>query len=190
MVPPLLSGSSMTAGQGGGQMRKTAWISVSIFTLLALARLGAAAEATCDEISVASAKAAIDADCPCAGLPDGDGGTVPWKNHGQYVRCVTKAKKTEARNANVGRQCLKGAVPCAANSTCGKSSAVACVTTSGTCLNDPSPGDAVAAGICDNDSVKGCDTDADCSVASCAVMSSDECTVAGGSAATGTCCSQ
>jgi hypothetical protein len=172
-------------------MKKTGWISAfSFFTLLAVAGVAAAAQPTCDETAVASAKAAIDLDCPCAGLPDGNGGTVPWKNHGQYVRCVTKARKTEALNAGVARQCLKGVVPCAANSTCGKSSAVACVTTSGTCLNDPTPGDTVAEGTCDNDPTKACDTDQDCSVASCAVMSPDECTLAVGSAAIGTCCSQ
>jgi hypothetical protein len=172
-------------------MKKTRWMSaLSFFALFAVARVAAAAQPSCDETAVTSVKAAIDADCPCAGLPDGNGGSVPWKNHGQYVRCVTKAKKTEALNAGVARQCLKGVVPCAANSTCGKSNAVACVTTSGTCLNDPTPGDGVAQGTCDNNSTTVCDTDADCSVASCSVMSPDECTLALGSAATGTCCSQ
>jgi hypothetical protein len=172
-------------------MKKTGWMNaLSFFGLLAMAGVASAAQPTCDEIAVASAKTAIDTDCPCAGLLDSTGVTVPWKNHGQYVRCVTKAKKTEARNAGVARQCLKGVVPCAANSTCGKSSAVACVTTSGTCLNDLNPGDTVAEGTCDSDSTKACDTDADCSVASCSVMSPDECELAVGSAATGTCCSQ
>jgi hypothetical protein len=162
-------------------MKKIGWMSaLSFFALLAMAEVGSAAP-TCDETAVASAKTAIDTDCPCAGLSDDNGGTVPWRNHGQYVRCVTKAKKTEALNAGVARQCLKGVVPCAANSTCGKSSDVACVTTSGACQID---------GTCDNDPTKACATEADCSVASCAVMSPDECALAGGSDATVTCCSR
>jgi hypothetical protein len=163
-------------------MKKTGWMSAfSFFALLGMAGVAAAAP-TCDEIAVGSAKTAIDTDCPCAG-PPGESGTVPWKNHGQYVRCVTKMKKTEALKANVARQCLKDVVPCAANSTCGKSSDdVACVTTtSGTCLN----------GTCENDTTTTCVGDSDCPVvATCAVMSPDECTSAGGSDATVTCCSQ
>jgi hypothetical protein len=164
-------------------MKKTGWMSAfSFFALLGMAGVAAAAP-TCDETAVASAKTAIDTDCPCAGLSDGNGGTVPWKNHGQYVRCVTKAKKTEALNAGVARQCLKDVVPCAANSTCGKSNDdVACATNSvGTCQGD---------GTCENDPGKICAADIDCSVSSCAVMSPDECTSAGGSDATVTCCSQ
>src|SRR5881397_1591399 len=96
----LTTGVASTAGLGGNRMKKTGRISaLSFFTLLALAGVAAAAQPSCDETAVASAKAAIDADCPCAGLPDGNSGNVSWKNHGQYVRCVTKAKKTEARNA-------------------------------------------------------------------------------------------
>jgi hypothetical protein len=163
-------------------MKKTGWMSaLSFFALLAMAGVASAAP-TCDEFAVARAKTAIDLDCPCAGLPNDIAGTVPWKNHGQYVRCVTKAKKTEAQNASVARQCLKDVVPCAANSTCGRSSDdVACVTTSGACQSD---------GTCDNDPTKTCATNTECSVASCAVMSPDECTSAGGSDATVTCCSQ
>jgi len=161
-------------------MKKTEWMSaLSFFALLAMAGVAAAAP-TCDETAVALAKTAIDADCPCAGQSGDNGGTVPWKNHGQYVRCVTKAKKAQA--LTVARQCLKDVVPCAANSTCGKSSDdVACVTTtSGTCQN----------GFCD-DATTTCGGDSDCPVvASCAAMSPDECTSAGGSDATVTCCSQ
>src|SRR5262245_21985473 len=35
----------------------------------------------------------VDATCPCAGVDDGNGGTIAWKNHGQYVRCVAHAVK-------------------------------------------------------------------------------------------------
>jgi len=163
----------------------------SIFAMIAAnARIASAAKKTCDATAVAAARAAVDAACPCAGKPDGAGGVVAWKNHGQYVKCVTKARTAAARQAQVRQQCLNSVVPCAAHSTCGKSDAVACINTTGTCLNDPVAGDTLAEGTCDNDTAKACDTDADCSQATCAVMSEEECTASGGSAADGTCCSQ
>src|SRR5437899_9504045 len=73
MVPPLLLAPSRRASlrlpvRGGDRMKKTGWIgALSFFTLLALAGVAAAAQPSCDETAVASAKAAIDADCPCAG---------------------------------------------------------------------------------------------------------------------------
>ena len=172
-------------------MKKLGFLyALSISVILAGTTCVASAKQTCDETAVASAKAAVDAACPCAGPSDGNGGTVAWKNHGQYVKCVSKARNAAARQAHVRQQCLNSVVPCAAHSTCGKSDAVACINTTGTCLNDPTPGDTVKEGTCDNDSSKPCDTDADCSLATCAVMSPEDCTVSGGSAALGTCCSQ
>ena len=171
-------------------------IGLYVFSMLALlvATTGIANakpnKKTCDGTAVASAMAAVDAACPCAGRSDGIGGTVPWKNHGQYVSCVAKARKTAAKGGGMHQQCLKSAVVCASHSTCGKSDAVACINTTGTCLNDPAPGDSTAAGTCDNDSTKACDTDADCSVAMCSVSSAEECALTGGTAASGTCCSQ
>ena len=69
----------------------------------------------------------VDATCPCAGLDDGTGGTIAWKNHGQYVRCVAHAVRDAARSLGVKRRCGRGLVPCAARSTCGKDGAVACI---------------------------------------------------------------
>jgi len=72
-------------------------------------------------------EAFVDMTCPCAGVDDGDGGTTAWKNHGQYVRCVSHAVRDAARSAGVKRRCAKSIVPCAANSSCGKRTSVACV---------------------------------------------------------------
>jgi hypothetical protein len=163
----------------------------SIFAAIATtSTIASAAPKTCDATAVAAARAAIDAACPCAGKADATGTVVPWKSHGQYVSCVARARNGAARQARLRMQCMKSVVPCAAHSTCGTSDAVACVNTTGACLNDPVPGDTVKEGSCDNDSSVACDTDADCSEATCAVMSPAECTASGGSAAVGTCCSE
>ena len=173
-------------------MRKSALLTAfSVVALLSTASIaGAAPKKTCDEAAVASAKAAIDETCPCAGPLDSSGGTVPWKNHGQYMKCIAKARKAEARAAHMKLNCLNSVIPCAAGSTCGKSDAVACINTTGACVGDPDSGDGTAEGACENDPTKLCNTDADCSVATCSVMSPEDCTASGGSAATGTCCSQ
>ena len=69
----------------------------------------------------------VDTACPCAGKDDGAGGTITWKNHGQYVRCVAHAVRDAARSLGVKRRCGRGLVPCAARSSCGKDGAVACI---------------------------------------------------------------
>lgn len=174
-------------------MRDTRWIcglAAAGFLALAGTALAKKPPAVCDATGVASAKAEVDGTCPCTGKSDGLGGAVPWKNHGQYVSCVAKASKAAAANAGVAKRCLKDVVPCAANSTCGKSDDVACITTSGVCLNDPIPGDLTKEGTCDNDIAVACDTDADCSQPICSVMDPADCIAAGGSAAAGTCCTQ
>lgn len=134
--------------------------------------------ASCEEASSAIL-AFVDATCPCAGTDDGAGGTTAWKNHGQYVRCVTHAVRDAARAAGVKRRCAKGLVPCAARSSCGKKGAVACVVaTTGTCVN----------GVCSNDDDLVCAADADCATSSCRVTSADACTTSGGTASSGSCC--
>ena len=121
----------------------------------------------------------VDATCPCAGVADGNGGTVAWKNHGQYVRCVTHAVREAARTAGVKRRCARGLVPCAARSSCGKNGAVACVVAAtGTCTN----------GACSNDAATPCTTDADCTTRTCSVTSADHCATSGGAASSGSCC--
>jgi hypothetical protein len=159
---------------------------LSVLAVLAWAATAAAKPSTCAATAVADAKVAVDQACPCTGKPDLQGVAVPWKNHGQYVSCITKATKAAAKSAGVARQCLKDVVPCAAHSTCGKSADadIACsVLTPGTCN--------IVAGTCENDASTFCTSDADCPVLqSCAVMSADECVVAQGSAATVSCCSE
>ena len=87
---------------------------------------GGSGSSSCDAASSAI-QAFVDTTCPCAGVDDGMGGTVAWKNHGQFVRCVSDAVRDAARAAGVKRRCAKSMVPCAANSSCGKNNAVACV---------------------------------------------------------------
>jgi hypothetical protein len=121
----------------------------------------------------------VDAKCPCAGVDDGNGGTVAWKNHGQYVRCVTHAVRDAARMAGVKRRCARGLVPCAARSSCGMNGAVACVVAAtGTCTS----------GACSNDATMVCTTDADCTTRTCSVTRADDCATSGGAASSGSCC--
>ena len=124
-------------------------------------------------------QAFVDTTCPCDGVDDGNGGTIAWKNHGQYVRCVAHAVRDAARAAGVKRRCGKGIVPCAARSTCGKKRGVTCVVpTTGTCVD----------GACSNDDALPCTTDADCTMQACAITSAERCAAAGGTAGTGSCC--
>jgi hypothetical protein len=87
---------------------------------------GGSGSASCDAASSAI-QAFVDTTCPCAGVDDGNGGTTAWKNHGQYVRCVSHAVRDAVRSAGVKRRCAKSIMPCAAGSSCGKKNAVACV---------------------------------------------------------------
>jgi hypothetical protein len=134
----------------------------------------------CDAAASSAIGAFVDSTCPCDGVDDGMGGTVAWRNHGQYVRCVTHAVKDAARAAGVKRRCARDLVPCAARSSCGKRNAVTCiVTTTGTCTN----------GTCDVPAGAPCATDADCAAETCGVTSAARCADAGGTAGTGSCCS-
>jgi hypothetical protein len=174
-------------------MQKRNWTAfLTLAALVGLVATASAAQPSCDANAKATAVSAIDAACPCGGITDPTSGAVtPWKNHGQYVKCVTKARKAQGKANGLKPQCLKEVLPCAANSTCGKVGAVACLVTTGTCVGDPNSGDLVAEGTCDNDATKPCDTDADCSQSSCQIADSDaDCTAIGGSSATGTCCVQ
>ncbi len=128
---------------------------------------------TCDPTAVAAAEAAITAACPCTGPAVG----TPWKNHGQYVRCLAHATRDEARSATLKRRCLHTVVSCGARSTCGKSETmVACRGSSvGTCTN----------GACSNDPTRSCTVDADCTEATCAITTAARCTDTPG---TGSCC--
>ena len=71
-----------------------------------------------DAAAIAAARAQIDDECDCAGVP----------NHGTFVRCAARIAKERAKADPplLPRQC-KGAVKrCAARSTCGKPGTVTC----------------------------------------------------------------
>lgn len=140
---------------------------------------GGGGGAECDAATVDAVRAAVDAECPCAGVDDGSGGVTPWKNHGKYVRCVAHAVRDEVRAAGIKRRCLRGAVPCAAQSACGKRGAVPCVT--------PVPATCVG-GTCSNDPARLCAVDADCTTFECAVTDPDDCTDGGGAVRSDSCC--
>jgi hypothetical protein len=155
--------------------------------LLLIASISLATQPSCDADVVADAKAAIGIDCPCGGKTNDSGAPVPWKNHGQYMKCVTHARKSEAKNSGVALRCLKDVVPCAANSSCGKSTVVACEeTTLATCENiDPN----TLTGTCANDPAKPCTSDTDCLQSSCFIAdSADDCTASSGTVTIGNCC--
>lgn len=134
--------------------------------------------ASCDA-AASTIGAFVDTTCPCAGIGDGIGGTIAWKNHGQYVRCVAHAVRDGARAAGVKRRCVRSLVRCAARSTCGKDGAVACVVSvPGTCTGD----------VCSDDPDVPCLGDADCAVRECRVRRAEECTALGGTGGSGSCC--
>ena len=164
-----------------------------VFGLAALVLLTAAeafAKGACDADAVAGAKAAVAAACPCDAQADG----TSWKNHGAYVSCVAHARKTAAAEAGIKKSCLTDVQPCAAESTCGRASKVACSAPSDVCLFAP--------GACSSNIAEPCATAADCTnagdtckaVGACAVSDAacfddTACDVASGESCvfTGTC---
>jgi len=109
--------------------------------------------------------AALAAQCPCGGTVNPDQSVTPWRNHGQFVKCVV-----HFRNALRKSGCLTDAerqtiASCAARSTCGKDTVLCCHYVVGTC-SDTMPGDMVKAGVCSNDATLTCDTAADCTTSS------------------------
>jgi hypothetical protein len=136
-------------------------------------------EKGCDLAVSSAIQAFVDLACPCEGPDDGSGGTLAWKNHGGYVRCVAHAVKTAASASGVKRRCVRTIVPCAARSTCGKKRAVTCViATTGVCAD----------GLCDGDAERPCGSDADCAAATCSVTNAERCADLGGTAGSGSCC--
>jgi hypothetical protein len=175
---------------------KSNWIvPLSLALVVALAPAAMAkpkvtkAPKTCDSTVVAAVKAAVEAACPCDGQADAvTGAVVPWASHGEYVSCVAQARNAAKKSAGLSKKCLNDVVPCAANSACGSTGAVACVVTTGVCLDDPTPGDALAEGTCD-ESGSACDTNADCAQSTCQVADSGTaCTDIGGTAVGVDCC--
>jgi len=105
--------------------------------------------------------AAVAAACPCDGSPQPDSSIVPWRNHGEYVRCVVHLRNQYRKSDCLDDTLKRSLARCAARSTCGKDGKVLCCTYDlGTC-SDPTP-DAVKAGVCNNDAAVACDVAADC----------------------------
>lgn len=153
---------------------------------LPAARAGAAQ--ACDPAVVAQAAAELAAECPCAGktLPNGE--VQPWKNHGGYVSCVTRARNAFAKRNDVSKSCVRSATRCAARSTCGKPDGFVVCRTLDTC-SDTTPGDELKAGTCTDSPETACDTAADCPVLKCSVKSTAEiCEAQSGVAGSGSCC--
>jgi hypothetical protein len=102
----------------------------------------------CDPDAVAAATAAIADACPCEGQTDEAGNVVPWKNHGQYVRCVAHATRdaVKASDGTLTRRCLKESVRCAARSTCGRPEGFVTCTIDLSCSFRPSAEACTAAG--------------------------------------------
>ena len=101
---------------------------------------------------------ALAATCPCDGGPG-----QPWKNHGQFVKCVVHLRNDLRKAGCLDDTGKRTIAKCAARSTCGKEGAVLCCVydTSGTC-NDAVPGDGTKAGVCSNAATTACDTAIDC----------------------------
>ncbi|HZR82534.1 MAG TPA: hypothetical protein VFD92_15675 [Candidatus Binatia bacterium] len=170
--------------------RITVALGIAVAALSYLTSQAVADPKTCDPAAVAAAQAAIADACPCAGTTAPDGTVTPWKNHGEYVRCVAHetAKQVATSHGTVSRYCLRTSVRCGARSTCGKPGFVAC-RIHDACLNDATPGDGVASGTCESDATIACDTSSDCPVLRCATRSSaDLCSASGGEASEGSCC--
>ena len=114
--------------------------------------------------------AAMAVACPCDGTLQPDSTVAPWKNHGQYVRCVVHLRNAYRKSGCLDDTLKRTMARCAARSTCGKDGAVLCCKYElGTC-SDATPGDAVAAGVCSNDAALACDVAADCTKSSGSVV--------------------
>lgn len=131
-----------------------------------------------DDVALALAEA-----CPCEGKTMPDASVSPWKNHGQYVSCVVRLRNALRKSGCLTDDARRSIARCAARSTCGKTSAVLCcvVDETGLC-NDPMPGDLVAAGVCSNDALLACDTDAGCTKTHAALAKDDAACMASGGA--------
>lgn len=160
-------------------------------TIIGFATVGTAGRASaapaCDPAAVASAAADVQAACPCAGRTSPSGEVTAWKNHGQYVSCVTRARNEAAKRLDLSKSCVRNATRCAARSTCGKPDGFVSCRIPDVC-SDATP-DGTATGVCADDPTIACDTAADCPVLRCSVKSSAEiCAAQGGISGAGSCC--
>jgi hypothetical protein len=105
---------------------------------------------------------AVATACPCDGLGRADGGVDPWRNHGRYVSCTVRYRNALRKAGCLTDEAKRTIARCAARSTCGKDGAVLCCVYEPCECSDPLPGDGTAAGVCSDDALTACDTDADC----------------------------
>ncbi len=123
---------------------------------------------------------AVAAQCPCAGTTNPDLTVTPWKDHGQYQKCVVHYRNALRKSGCLTKDERRTIARCAAHSTCGKDTVLCCTYNLGTC-SDPMPGDMVAAGTCSNDPAMVCDVSADCTKSSSSIKhDADACAAAGG----------
>lgn len=132
----------------------------------------------------ADVDAAIEAECPCAGETIGQDVTQPWRNHGQYVRCVKKYRNQLRKADCLDRAGLRSMSRCAARSTCGKPDRVVCCLSMVDTCSDPVPGDQLMEGICGDDADRPCDSEVDCTRTRARMKRTEEaCLEAGGTVA-------
>jgi hypothetical protein len=138
-----------------------------------------------DRLAAEAVAAEVAIQCPC---------DAEWRNHGQYVSCVVRTAARLYRENDVPRSCGRNTRSCAARSTCGRQggeAALCCVDVAKECLEDPTPGDTLAEGTCE-DTESPCDTAEDCVFTRCRVTATaDACTEIGGVAGgQGSCCGE
>ena len=128
----------------------------------------------------ADVAAAVAAQCPCPGTTQPDLSVAPWKNHGQYVRCVVHFRNTLRKSGCLTAAERQTTARCAARSTCGKDTVLCCTYDLGTC-SDLMPGDGIKAGVCSNDPTVACDVSADCTKSTSRIeQDATACMAAGG----------
>ena len=108
-----------------------------------------------------------------------------------FVSCVVRFRNALRKAGCLSDDQKRTIARCAARSTCGRTDTILCCTAeTGTCMNDPLPGDLTAAGTCSNDPLVACDMDVDCTKMVGALShDADACTTGGGTAASGSVCS-
>ena len=123
--------------------------------------------------------AAVAENCPCEGPVLSDTVPTPWRNHGQYVRCVAKYRNLLRKSGCLTDDALRTIQRCAARSTCGKPERVlCCLSSTGTCSDTVADG--TPEGDCSNDEDLACDTDADCTKTRARIVPSEEACLADG----------
>src|SRR4051794_13045148 len=103
--------------RGGTPMSKTRFGFIASFvSIVALTALASAPRAygapACDPDAVAAATASVQTACPCAGKTAPNGDVTAWKNHGQYVSCVTRARNAAAKQLQLSKSCVRDATRC------------------------------------------------------------------------------